>query len=91
MKKICLDLSESKALGDTLCSTPVLKKLCESYNSKITVITNYPELFKNNPLVEKVYHSDNINLEYLYFFKLYKLLLVFALSNSRLVISFCFI
>lgn len=66
MKKICLDLSESKALGDTLCSTPVLKKLCESYNSKITVITNYPELFKNNPLVEKVYHSGNINLEYLY-------------------------
>jgi ADP-heptose:LPS heptosyltransferase len=65
MKKICLDLSEAKAIGDTLCSTPVLRKLYDSYNSKIVVVTNFPELFKNNPLVEKVYQSNSINRDFI--------------------------
>ena len=60
MKKICLDLTEAKAIGDTLCSTPVLRKLYDSYNSKIIVVTDFPELFKNNPLVEKVYQRIKI-------------------------------
>jgi ADP-heptose:LPS heptosyltransferase len=65
MKKICLDLSEAKAIGDTLCSTPVLRKLHQSYDSKVTVVTNFPELFKNHPLVEKVYHSNSVNLDFI--------------------------
>jgi ADP-heptose:LPS heptosyltransferase len=65
MKKICLDLTEAKAIGDTLCSTPVLRKLHQSYDSKVTVVTNFPELFKNNPLVEKVYHSNSVNLDFI--------------------------
>lgn len=65
MKKICLDLTEAKAIGDTLCSTPVLRKLYDSYNSKIIVVTDFPELFKNNPLVEKVYQSSSINREFI--------------------------
>jgi len=65
MKKICLDLTESKAIGDTLCSTPVLRKLYDSYNSKIIVVTDFPELFKNNPLVEKVYQSSSINRDFI--------------------------
>lgn len=65
MKKICLDLTEAKAIGDTLCSTPVLKKLYDSYNSKIIVVTDFPELFKNNPLVEKVYQSSSINRDFI--------------------------
>ena len=65
MKKICLDLSEAKAIGDTLCSTPVLRKLYDSYNSKIIVVTDFPELFKNNPLVEKVYQSSSINRDFI--------------------------
>jgi len=67
MKKICLDLSEAKAIGDTLCSTPVLRKLYDSYNSKIVVVTNFPELFKNHPLVEKVYQSSSINRDFINF------------------------
>jgi ADP-heptose:LPS heptosyltransferase len=65
MKKVCLNLSESNAIGDTLCSTPVLRKLYQSYNSKIIVVTKYPELFKHNPYVEKVYESNSINLDYI--------------------------
>lgn len=66
MKKICLDLSESKAVGDTLCSTPVLRKIYNVYNSKIVVVTNYPELFKNNKYVDKVYHSNSVNKDFIY-------------------------
>jgi ADP-heptose:LPS heptosyltransferase len=66
MKKICLDLSESHAIGDTLCATPVLRKISEAYNSKVIVVTKYPELFKNNPLVEKVYNTSVINRDFIY-------------------------
>ena len=65
MKKICLDLSGCRALGDTIASTPVLRRLYNSYNQKIVVVTNYPELFKNNEYVDKVYPSTNINIEFL--------------------------
>ena len=63
MKKIFLDLSEAKGLGDTLSATPVIRKLKESYGSKIYVITNYPELFHNNRNVEKAYYVNAINIE----------------------------
>ena len=46
MKKICLDLTEAKAIGDTLCSTPVLRKLYDSYNSKIIVVTDQVQLIE---------------------------------------------
>jgi ADP-heptose:LPS heptosyltransferase len=55
MKKVCLDLTESRALGDTLCSTPTIRKLYNSYGQKISVITHHPYLFSNNPYVDKVY------------------------------------
>ena len=53
MKKVCLNLSESRALGDTLCSTPTIRKLYNSYNQKISIITNHKEIFKN-PLEKKL-------------------------------------
>ena len=46
MKKVCLNLSESRALGDTLCSTPTIRKLYNSYNQKISIITNHKEFLK---------------------------------------------
>lgn len=54
-KKICLDVSGARALGDTLCVTPTLRKLYQSYNQKISIITNHPYLFSNNPYVDIVY------------------------------------
>jgi len=65
MKSIFLDLSEAKAIGDTLCATPVIKKLHDTYNSKIFVISDYLELFKNNPYINKTYLPNSINIDFI--------------------------
>ncbi len=62
MKEICLDITGCRALGDALCATPLIRKLYNSYNKKVSVITHMIELFQNNPYVESVYH-DLINRE----------------------------
>jgi len=64
-KKVLLNLSDCYAMGDTLCSTPTVRKLYESYGKKIYIVTHFPEIFENNPHVEKTYHSNSINLSYL--------------------------
>ena len=43
----------SVSLGDTLAATPTLRKLYNSYNKKIDVVTHHVELFKNNKYVNK--------------------------------------
>jgi ADP-heptose:LPS heptosyltransferase len=63
-KPICLDLSTCPSLGDTICATPTLKKLYDSYNKKITVVSNFPEIFKKNPYVDKTYHSKNMDMDF---------------------------
>jgi len=62
MENICLDITGCRALGDTLCATPTIKKLYHSYNKKISVITHHPELFFNNPYVLEVF-NDSKNKE----------------------------
>ena len=51
MKKVLLKI-HSYALGDTLCSTPALRKLSKAYGCKISVKSKYPHLFKNSPYVD---------------------------------------
>jgi ADP-heptose:LPS heptosyltransferase len=65
MKPVCLNLEECNGLGDLLCATPTIKKLFESYQRKITVLSQMPELFKMNPYVEKSYKSSSIDMEYI--------------------------
>ena len=38
------------ALGDTLCSTPAIRKVALSYGHKIDVMTHRSEIFKNSSL-----------------------------------------
>lgn len=64
MKPICLDLSLCNGLGDTLAATPVIRKLHSSYSKKITLITKFPELFKNNSNVEKTYSPNSVNIDF---------------------------
>ena len=52
-------------MGDTLCSTPTVRKLYESYGRKIYVITHFSEIFDSNPYVEKTYHPNTINVSHL--------------------------
>jgi ADP-heptose:LPS heptosyltransferase len=64
MKPIYLDLSGARALGDAICSTPTIKKLYDSYGQKINVFSQYPELFRKNPYVDKNFHSKDIQVDY---------------------------
>lgn len=65
MKNIILDLSDCYGLGDILCSTPTIRKLHESYQQKIIVVTHMPEIFHNNPFVEKTYFANSINIDFM--------------------------
>jgi ADP-heptose:LPS heptosyltransferase len=55
MKKICVDLTACRALGDTLCATPTLRKISKSYNNKISVISHHQEIFYNLPYIENTF------------------------------------
>lgn len=65
MKPVFLDLSECNGLGDLICATPTIKKLHDSYGKRITVISNMPELFKQNPNVEASYKYSSVDMEYI--------------------------
>lgn len=58
MKEICLDITGCRALGDTLCATPTIRKLYNSYNKKISVITNIPDLFSTNPYIGNIFDNS---------------------------------
>jgi len=62
---VCLDLSECNGLGDLICATPTISKLAYAYNSKITVLSKIPELFKMNPNVFKSYKTSSVDHDYI--------------------------
>ena len=63
MKSPLLDLQLSKGLGDSICATPSLRKLYYAYGKKISVLTEHPIIFKNNPYVDEVFDSREISRE----------------------------
>lgn len=63
MKKVCLDISNCYGLGDTIASTPVIRKLYYAYESKISVITEHPEVFKNSQYVDNIWTLRTENLD----------------------------
>lgn len=64
MKPVCLNLSECNGLGDLICATPAIKVLSKSYGKPITVLSKMPELFKNNPSVEKSYKYSSVDVDF---------------------------
>ncbi len=58
MNQICIDVTGCRALGDTLCATPVVKKISETYNKKVSVVSHHSEIFQNLPYVEKSYQYN---------------------------------
>jgi ADP-heptose:LPS heptosyltransferase/GR25 family glycosyltransferase involved in LPS biosynthesis len=54
LKPIIYDIRNSRGLGDTISSSPTLRKIHNSYNQKVIVITEHPEVFLGNPYVSKV-------------------------------------
>jgi hypothetical protein len=63
-KPICIILKDCRSIGDLICSTPTIRKLSQVYDTKITVISAIPELFKNLPYVEASYKSTSVNYDY---------------------------
>lgn len=63
MKEICIDISTGRGLGDTLAATPVIRKLSQTYNKKISVISHHPDLFKNLPYIQNnyTYSEETLN------------------------------
>ena len=61
---IALDLSACNGLGDLICSTPTIKKLYDYYEKKITVLSQMPEIFKNNPYVEESFKNSSVDINY---------------------------
>ena len=63
MKEVCLDLSLARGLGDTICATPIVRKLHNSYGGRISVLTVHPDIFKLNPYVKDLYFTENSNVD----------------------------
>ena len=66
MKKICFNLSECNGLGDLICATPTIKKVSEAYGQKVMVISQMPELFKQNPHVEFSYKASSVDMDFIH-------------------------
>ena len=58
-KKILLIIN-AVGMGDALTTTPAIRKLSNIYSSKISVISKYHDLFKNNPYIENNFRFDEI-------------------------------
>ena len=46
------------ALGDVIMSTGVVRELKKRYNCEIDVVTEFPNVFDNNPHVRAIYHTN---------------------------------
>ena len=62
-KKVLIRI-DTPALGDTLCSTPTVRKAFQSYGHKLYIQSGRPDVFERSPYVEKIYHlKDKIDLK----------------------------
>ena len=54
-------------IGDALCSTPTVRKLAEVYGKRICIISRRPEVYFNNPNVDKIFiTTDSFLMQYKY-------------------------
>lgn len=52
------------SLGDTLCSTPTIRKAYQSYGHKIDVMTKRPDVLLNNPYIGKILPYEDGDIDY---------------------------
>jgi len=52
-------IKASETFGDVLYMTPVIAYMSRCHNKKFHIETIFPEIFKNNPYVEKIYNTKN--------------------------------
>ncbi|MCK9416207.1 hypothetical protein M0Q97_06075 [Candidatus Dojkabacteria bacterium] len=63
IKKQVVLVNSEVGIGDTIASTPIIKKISEIYNQKVIVLTYLPFVFINNPYVDEIIqvNEDNLN------------------------------
>lgn len=63
IKKQVLLVNTEVGIGDTIATTPIIKKISEIYNQKVIVLTYLPFVFINNPYIDKIIqvNKDNLN------------------------------
>ena len=61
MKKVLVHIGFS-GMGDIICATPVIRKLYNVYERKISVASRMPMIFDNSPFVEESIFIDNCNV-----------------------------
>ena len=63
MKPICLYLGDYEGLEDPLLHT-IIENLYNGFGQTITIISNNPKIFKDNPFVAKSYKKSSIDIDY---------------------------
>jgi ADP-heptose:LPS heptosyltransferase len=58
-----LFLTTTPSVGDLISATPTIKKLADIYKTQIIVVSETPDLLKNNPYVEQSLHIKEVNLD----------------------------
>jgi ADP-heptose:LPS heptosyltransferase len=83
-------------LGDVLWFLPTIKKLSLTLDQKLDVVTKYPEVFLNNPYVDKIFDSETFDKKSQngnhYFFDPYKNgdgFLFFTSNNRQMIANHC--
>jgi hypothetical protein len=64
MKPICLDLGEYEGLEDLLPILTIIDNLYTGFGQQITILSPKPELFKDNPFVDKSYKKASIDIDW---------------------------
>ena len=62
VKKILIKISIS-TLGDTLCSTPTIRKVSQAYDIKVDVMSDRLDVLKNNPYVNNILEFTEDDVE----------------------------
>jgi glycosyltransferase involved in cell wall biosynthesis len=72
MKPICLDLSGFDSIESLVSENNTIKNLHDRYGDKITVLSKFPAVFKENSYVHKSYKKNSVDMEY--FIKNYQII-----------------
>jgi ADP-heptose:LPS heptosyltransferase len=83
-------------LGDVMWFLPTVKKLSLAFEQKIDVVTQYPQVFVNNPYVKNIYLLDTFDISSEagnhYFFRPFsddRGILWFNVNNKQLIANRC--
>ena len=83
-------------LGDVIWFLPIVKKLSLVFEQKINVVTQYPQIFRNNPYVNAIYDLDSFDMssqnDNHYFFRPFsddRGILWFNVNNKQLIANKC--